>query len=77
MRSPTRCRHIDFPLLGAATRAAAFHAAVAGAVAGHDGSAGAAGGGVTHVVHLLHGRGGVDEAAVRWERSRSLGGATG
>ena len=50
--------------LGAAGGAAAFHAAVAGAVAGHDGSAGGAAGGVAHVVHGLHGGGGVEEASV-------------
>ena len=43
---------------------AAFHAAVAGAVAGHDAAADAAAGGVAHVVHGLHGRGRVVQAAV-------------
>ncbi len=51
-------------LLAAAAGAAAFHAAVAGSVADHDGSAGGAAGGVAHVVHALHGVGGVVDAAV-------------
>ena len=51
-------------VLRAAGGAAAFHAAVAGAVAGHDGSAGGAAGGVAHVVHGLHGGGGVEHASV-------------
>jgi hypothetical protein len=50
--------------LTAAAGAAAFHAAVAGAVADHDGSAGGAAGGVAHVVHGFHGVGCVDDAAV-------------
>ena len=52
------------PSLAAAAGAAAGHAAVAGAAAGHDGSAGGAAWGVAHVVHGLHGVGGVVDAAV-------------
>jgi len=55
--------------LRAAAGASAFHAAVAGSVADHDGAAGGAAGGVAHVIHVLHGVGGVVEAAVcRFQR---------
>ena len=50
--------------LRAAAGAAAGHAAVAASVADHDGSAGVAAGGVAHVVEVLHGVGGVVDAAV-------------
>ena len=50
--------------LAAAACASATHASVAGAAAGHDGSAGGAGGGVAHVDDVLHGVGGVVDAAV-------------
>ena len=50
--------------LAASAGGAAAHAAVAGAVADHDGSAGRATGGVAHLVHLAHGFGGVVDAAV-------------
>ena len=50
--------------LAAAGGASATHAAVAGAASSHDGSAGGATGGVAHVVHRLHGVGGVVDAAV-------------
>src|ERR1700758_1779469 len=69
--------NLPYSFLAAAGGAAAFHAAVAGAVAGHDGSAGGAGGGVAHVVHLFHGRGGVDVAAVGDSQCRSLHSAFG
>ena len=45
--------------LAASTGAAAAHAAIAGAGAGHDSAAGSATGRVAHVVHALHGVGGV------------------
>jgi hypothetical protein len=50
--------------LRAAARAAAFHAAVAGSVFDHLGSAVGAEGGVAHVVEALHGVGGVEDAAI-------------
>jgi len=50
--------------LAAAAGRAAGHAAVAASVADHDGSAGVAAGGVAHVVEVLHGVGGVVDAAV-------------
>jgi hypothetical protein len=50
--------------LAAAAGASALHAAVAASVAGHDGSAGGAAWGVSHVDHGLHGSGGVVDAAV-------------
>ena len=58
--------------LGAPRRGAAFHAAVAAAVAGHDGAAGAATGAVAHLVHGLHRRGRVEDAAV--DRVERVGG---
>ena len=64
--------------LAAAACASTFHAAVAGAVAGHDGAAGAAAWAVAHVVELLHGGGGVVEAAVcRFQRRDGVGAGTG
>ncbi len=51
-------------ILAATAGASAFVAAVAGAVAGHDGSAGGAGWGVAHVNEGLEGVGGVVDAAV-------------
>ena len=54
---------LSWPLAAAAC-ASATHASVAGAAAGHDGSAGGAGGGVAHVDDVLHGVGGVVDAAV-------------
>ena len=58
--------------LAAAAGGAAFHAAVAAAVAGHDGAAGAATGAVAHLVHGLHRRGRVEDAAV--DRVERVGG---
>jgi hypothetical protein len=64
-----RTKLITYPrhnvlILAAAAGASAFVAAVAGAVAGHDGSAGGAGWGVAHVYEGLEGVGGVVDAAV-------------
>ena len=63
-----------YRLSATAGGAAATHAAVAGAGAGHDGAAGGAGGCIAHVEHALHGVGGMVEAAVLSlvGRSRSL-----
>jgi hypothetical protein len=52
------------PALAAAAGASALHAAVAGTVSCHDGSAGGAAWRVAHVVHALHGVGGVIDSAV-------------
>ncbi len=60
--------------LAAAAGASALHAAVAGAVAGHDGSAGGAAWGVAHVVHALHGVGGVVDSSVFHGEVSGLGG---
>ena len=56
-----RCLHL---LLAASARRSAAHAAVATAVAHHDGPAHVATGRVAHVVHVAHGVGGVVDAAV-------------
>src|SRR5215469_12256083 len=50
--------------LAAAACASALHASVTAAVACHDGSAGGAAWGVSHVDHGLHGCGGVVDAAI-------------
>src|SRR5260370_16508476 len=64
-------------ILAAAACASAGHASVAGAAAGHDGSAGGAGGGVAHVDDVLHGVGGVVDAAVFEGRDRGVEAAAG
>jgi len=71
VRREEKQRLADHYGLAAAAGAAARHAAVAGAAAGHDGSAGGAAWGVAHVVHGLHGVGGVVDAAVFHGGSRA------
>src|SRR5882724_8205081 len=63
--------------LAAAACASATHSTVAGAAAGHDGSAGGAGGGVAHVDDVLHGVGGVVDAAVFEGRDGGVEAAAG
>src|SRR6266566_9701494 len=63
--------------LAAAACASATHASVAGAAAGHDGSAGGAGGGVAHVDDVLHGVGGVVDAAIFEGRDGGVQAAAG
>ena len=64
-------------LSAAAACASATHASVAGAAAGHDGSACGAGGGVAHVDDVLHGVGGVVDTAVFEGRDRGVEAAAG
>lgn len=65
LSSRTRIKTCQFQTgLTAAACASAGHAAVAASVADHDGSAGVAAGGVSHVVHAFHGVGGVVDAAI-------------
>ena len=71
MGAPTAVLYRARCSLAAPAGRAAAHAAVATAVADHDGAAGGATGCVAHLVHLAHGVGGVVDAAISQVRHRA------